>query len=175
MNLSTISQLLFYIGISVGITSASKLPVDGSTWPDTLVPFVLSLVVTIVGLVGWRLSISRLSSNIEKTEIASTHPQKLLALLHTEIDSLSERHKDLSLDEIQSIVTNLLEGYFIPIANQQQILYQELGMERAAHILITLSYAQRIFHRFQSAYADGHELESRSCIVEAIEGFMEID
>ena len=141
MNLSVISQVLFYIGISVGITSASKLPTGGNTWPDTLLPFILSLVVTIVGLVGWRMSLKMTTSQTENTNSSSNNPQKLLTLLQTEILSLSDEHTDLPLDEIQSKVTNLLEVYFIPISNQQQILYQELGMERGAHILITLSYS----------------------------------
>ena len=100
-----------------------------------------------------------------------TNPQNLLDNLQTKIKSLSHTHKNLSLSKTNSTVTTLLEGYFIPIANQQQLLYQDLGLERAAHILITLSYVQRIFYRFQSAYADEHEQEAETVFLRLLNVF----
>ena len=55
-----------------------------------------------------------------------------------------------------------MKNFLIPISSRQQDLYSDLGMERTAHILITLSYVQRILHRFQSALSDGYEEEAPS-------------
>ena len=59
-------------------------------------------------------------------------------------------------------VKKIIENFLIPISSRQQDLYRDLGMEQAAHILITLSYVQRILHRFQSALSDGYEEEGNS-------------
>ena len=173
MNLNTISQIVFYIGISVGIVCASKLPVDGATYPDTLIPFLLSIFVSILGLVGWRRTSIVNKSNENST--SPDNPKQLLADLETEMNALSElqsqRHP---LEEIQDQVKKIIEHYLIPISSRQQDLYRDLGMEQAAHILITLSYVQRILHRFQSALSDGYEEEAQSCISEAVEGYLEL-
>ena len=78
------------------------------------------------------------------------------------------------MESLQERIQDLLEQYFVPITTQQPLLYQEYGMEKAAHILITLSYAQRMLHRSQSAYADGHAQETLSSLREALEGVMEL-
>ena len=73
MNLNTISQIVFYVGISVGIVCASKLPVDGTTYPDTLIPFLVSVFVSILGLVGWRRT--SVSSKADESANAPDNPQ----------------------------------------------------------------------------------------------------
>ena len=173
MNLNTISQIVFYVGISVGIVCASKLPVDGTTYPDTLIPFLVSVFVSILGLVGWRRT--SVSSKADESANAPDNPQKLLADLKTEMDRLSElQNEKHTLKEIQKQVKKIIENFLIPISSRQQDLYRDLGMERAAHILITLSYVQRILHRFQSALSDEYEEEAQSCIAEAVEGYLEL-
>ena len=173
MNLNTISQIVFYVGISVGIVCASKLPIDGTTYPDTLIPFLVSIFVSILGLLGWRGT--SISNKIEERATAPDNPQKLLADLEVEMDALSElQSKKHPLEEIQTQVKKIIENFLIPISSRQQDLYRDLGMERAAHILITLSYVQRILHRFQSALSDGYEEEAQSCITEAVEGYLEL-
>jgi len=168
-----ISQIVFYVGISIGIVCASKLPVDGTTYPDTLVPFLISVFVSILGLIGWRRT--SVSSQANESAISPDNPQKLLADLKTEMDRLSElQNENLPLEEIQIQVKKIIENLLIPISSRQQDLYRDLGMERAAHILITLSYVQRILHRFQSALSDGYEEEAQSCITEAVEGYLEL-
>ena len=172
MTISTISQILFYIGISVGIVCASKLPIEGSTWPDTITPFLVSIMISITGLIGWRMTDG---SNTDVNKESPNHPQQMLIVLEQEIDTLSKLYlQKKPLDEIQLQVEKILEDFLHPIAHQQQKLYRDLGMERAAHILITLSYVQRILHRFQSALSDGYEQEAQNCIKEALEGFLEI-
>ena len=174
MNLSIISQVLFYIAISVGITCASKMPFEGSTWPDTLLPFLVSLFLSIIGLIGWRMGNTKSQADTISTE-DQTHPQKLLQQLDIEMNTLSTLHsQNRPVQELQSNVVIIIENYLIPISSQQQELYRNLGMERAAHILITLSFVQRILHRFQSALADDHQTEAYNCIVEALEGFLEL-
>ena len=165
--------MFFYVGISVGIVCASKLPVDGTTYPDTLIPFLVSVFVSIVGLVGWRRT--SVSSKTDESATSPDNPQKLLADLKTEMDKLSElQNEKHPLEEIQNQVKKIIENFLIPISSRQQDLYSDLGMERAAHILITLSYVQRILHRFQSALSDGYEEEAQSCITEAVEGYLEL-
>ena len=138
MNLNTISQIIFYVGISVGIVCASKLPVDGTTYPDTLIPFLVSVLVSILGLVGWRRT--SVSSKADESANSPDNPQKLLADLKTEMDRLSElQNEKHPLEEIQNQVKKIIENFLIPISSRQQDLYRDLGMERAAHILITLS------------------------------------
>ena len=173
MNLNTISQIVFYVGISVGIVCASKLPVDGTTYPDTLIPFLLSVFVSILGLIGWRRT--SISSKADESATSHDSPQKLLADLKTEMNALSElQHQKHPLEEKQIQVKKIIENFLIPISSRQQDLYRDLGMEQAAHILITLSYVQRILHRFQSALSDGYEEEAQSCISEAVEGYLEL-
>lgn len=173
MNLNTISQIVFYVGISVGIVCASKLPVDGTTYPDTLIPFLVSVFVSILGLVSWRRT--SVSSKTDESATSPDNPQKLLADLKIEMDKLSElQNEKHPLEEIQGQVKKIIENFLIPISSRQQDLYRDLGMERAAHILITLSYVQRILHRFQSALSDGYEEEAQSCITEAVEGYLEL-
>lgn len=173
MSLNTISQIVFYVGISVGIVCASKLPVNGPTYPDTLIPFLISVFVSILGLVGWRRTSA--SSKTDESATSPDNPQKLLADLKTEMDRLSELQSEKHpLEEIQNQVKKIIENCLIPISSRQQDLYSDLGMERAAHILITLSYVQRILHRFQSALSDGYEEEALSCIAEAVEGYLEL-
>jgi hypothetical protein len=173
MTLSIISQALFYVGISVGIVCASKLPVDGSTWPDTLFPFMFSIFLSVIGLVGWRMTTKGTAT--QENAQSPDHPQKLLVELKNEMDVLSKLHTEQKpLTEVQTQVTKIIENFLIPISSRQQDLYRDLGMERAAHILITLSYVQRILHRFQSALSDGYESEAQNCISEALEGFLEL-
>ena len=173
MNLNTISQIVFYIGISVGIVCASKLPVDGTTYPDTLIPFLISVFVSILGLVGWRRT--SVSSRVGGDTTSPDNLKKLLTDLKIEMDRLSElQNEKHPLKEIQIQVKKIIENFLIPISSRQQDLYRELGMEHAAHILITLSYIQRILHRFQSALSDGYEEEAQSCITEAVEGYLEL-
>ena len=173
MNLNTISQIVFYVGISVGIVCASKLPVDGTTYPDTLIPFLVSVFVSILGLVGWRRT--SVSSKTDESVTSPDNPKKLLADLKIEMDKLSElQNEKHPLEEMQKQVQKIIENFLIPISSRQQDLYRDLGMERAAHILITLSYVQRILHRFQSALSDGYEEEAQSCITEAVEGYLEL-
>mgnify|MGYP001218089356 CR=1 FL=1 len=173
MNLNTISQIVFYIGISVGIVCASKLPIDSATYPDTLFPFLVSIFISILGLVGWRRT--SVSNNTEESATSPDNPQKLLADLKIEMDTLSELQiQKRPLEEIQTQVKKIIESFLIPISSRQQSLYRDLGMERAAHILITLSYVQRILHRFQSALSDGYDEEAQSCISEAVEGYLEL-
>ena len=171
MNLNAISQIVFYIGISIGIVCASKLPVDGTTYPDTLIPFLLSIFVSILGLVGWRRT--SISNKTDESATSPDNPQKLLADLKTEMNALSELQSH-PLEEIQIQVKKIIENFLIPISSRQQDLYRDLGMEQAAHILITLSYVQRILHRFQSALSDGYKEEAQNCISEAIEGYLEL-
>ena len=174
MSLSAIGQILFYIGIAVGITCASKMPLEGSNWPNTVLPFSVSLLFSIIGLVGWRMG-HRNSQRDSSTTEDQTHPQRLLEQLAVEMKTLSEQHnQNQPMQELQIQVVTIIEQYLIPISDQQQELYRSFGMERAAHILITLSYVQRIFHRFQSALADGHEPEAQNCIAEVLEGFLEL-
>ena len=175
MNLSVIGQSVFYIGIAVGITCASKMPLEGSTWPDTIIPFSISLLVSIVGLVGWRMGNTGSQADTNATG-NQMHPQKLLEQLQVEMNTLSTQlSENQPIQELQSNVVAIIERYLIPISDQQQELYLHLGMERAAHVLITLSYVQRILHRFQSALADGHEPEAHSCLLEALDGFLELE
>ena len=175
MNLSVIGQSLFYIGIAVGITCASKMPLEGSTWPDTITFFSDSLLLSIIGLVAWRMDHKDSKKESSTTE-DQTHPQKLLEQLQVEMNTLSTQlSENQPIQELQSNVVAIIERYLIPISDQQQELYLHLGMERAAHVLITLSYVQRILHRFQSALADGHEPEAHSCLLEALDGFLELE
>ena len=173
MNLNTISQIVFYMGISVSIVCASKLPIDGTTYPDTFIPFLLSIFVSTLGLVCWRRT--RVSNTTEENSTSPNTPQQLLVELKEEMNMLVELQKEKqTLEEIQLQVRNIIENFLIPISSRQQDLYRDLGMEQAAHILITLSYVQRILHRFQSAFSDGYNEEANNCITEAIEGYSEL-
>ena len=115
------------------------------------------------------------SSLTQENMQAPNHPQKLLVELKNEMNALSQLYTEQKpLTEVQIQVTKIIEKFLIPISARQQDLYGDLGMERAAHILITLSYVQRILHRFQSALSDGYESEAQNCISEALEGFSEL-
>ena len=169
MSQSIIGQGIFYVGMIVGIISSAKLPEESASWPDTMMYFGAAVVVCIVGLVVWRTA----PKNLAEGGGIHEHPLQLLEQLKQECSELI-MVRGAPMEEIQSRIETLLQSYFVPITTQQPLLYQEYGMERAAHILITLSYAQRMLHRSQSAYADGHTEESLSSLQEALEGIMEL-
>ena len=48
--------LSFGVGIIIAIAGATKLPADGTKWPDTWPIFLIGALLSVAGIVLWRMA-----------------------------------------------------------------------------------------------------------------------
>ena len=167
--------IAFTVGLIVAVVSGAKVPEAGSQYPDTLVPFVIGIVVGIVGLIIWHIkskeeAIERVHSHSEN---GGSNPVDLLKALMPDILKLKDDIGELDEERVCDRVDELLDKYVLPFAEVRQNLITMMGMSRGAEVLVTVAFGERILNRVWSASSDGHLGEARAVLPEAIEAFEE--
>jgi hypothetical protein len=160
---------LFSIGIAIGVTGGAKAPVEGSTWPDTLVVFALGAGVSIVGLFLWWQHERNSASHLVPQKEVDNHDDPILAL-HGLSESLSEilaRFQQLPLSDFMNQIQAINERWVFPVVAGRHRINNRLGPSEGANIMISFAYCERMINRSWSAAADNHRSESFNSLQDA--------
>ena len=166
--LSPVGPILFGLGIIVAIAGATKLPADGSKWPDTWPIFLIGALVSVTGIVMWRLAETKRNSQVGQGDDSKRDPLKLLQEALPVAQAIETELNALSTEALCERVDHVLVTFILPAAEARQDVVKKLGMERGAEILVTAAYAERMLNRVWSAAADGHGPEASASLVEAV-------
>lgn len=164
---------MFGLGIIVAIAGATKLPVDGSKWPDTWPVFVVGAILSVVGITLWRIAEAKLNAEVGKGDDGRSDPLKLLQDALPAAQSIEAELDNLTNEALCERVDQVLVTFILPAAEARQDVVKKLGMERGAEILVNAAYAERMLNRVWSAAADGHKPEASSSLLEAVEAMKE--
>jgi len=144
---------------------------DGDTWPDTMFLFNDGVILTILGLALWRLALRNEEEEATETD---KDPLKLLLDVRSHVEDLYRSADDLESYQFLEQTKIIREDFLLPISASRQQLINRFGMEKAAELLITISYAERIVNRVSSAATDQHLEEAARCTEEAYAAFQEV-
>ena len=110
----------------------------------------------------------------ENDQETDDDPLKLLLGMRSIIDELYRSADDLETYQFQEYTKILREQYLLPISASRQVLINRFGMEKAAELLISLSYGERLINRVNSAAIDDHVEEAAKCAEEAYAAFEQV-
>ena len=148
--------LSFGIGIIVAIAGATKLPADGTKWPDTWPVFLIGALLSVVGIVLWRMAEAKQDAATATGEDGKSDPLELLQAAVPAVKAVEADFQGLTSETLCERIDAVLQEFIVPAAEARQDLVKKLGMERGAEILVTAAYAERMLNRVWSASADGH-------------------
>ena len=169
-----VAPFLFGLGVIVAIAAAAKMPVEGSSWPDTLPIFSVSAVICALGIFLWRRDIAAARTEVAREQSgAENSPEALLEGLMAPLAEFVEQIETMDADGICGRVDQLLETYVLPFAEGRQKLLDAMGMEKGAEVLVVMAYGERMLNRTWSAAGDGHLPEARASLPESAEAFRE--
>ena len=163
--------ILYSMGICVASIGATKLPGNGLTWSDTIFVFNDGVILTILGLWIWRQA--PVEKEVEETDGKRTAVQ-LIRDIQPILDDLYKNVDDLECYQIQEYVKILRAQYLTPLERLRTRIIDEKGLEKAAELLIAISYGERVINRIHSAALDGHHDEAVECTEEAHAAFKEV-
>ena len=119
----------------------------------------------------WRLALRQ----EEKRDVEPENdPLKLILSMKSIIEELYRSADELETYQFQEYTKILRERYLLPISASRQLLINRFGMEKAAEVLITLSYGERLINRVNSAAIDDHVEEAARCAEEAYAAFQQV-
>ena len=165
--------IIFCVGIVLAIVGASKAPVEGSEWPDTIWLFIDGTTVALIGLVLWRQRVQKLANELAQATESESDPFVLLEALISPLDALKGDIEELAPDALTARIDTLLNDFVLPFAEVRQVLVNRLGMEKGAEVLVIVAFGERLLNRVWTAAADGHLPEAKACFPEAHEAFIE--
>lgn len=165
--------LTFGVGIIVAIAGATKLPADGTKWPDTWPVFLIGAVLSVAGIVLWRMAEAKSDAAAGAGDNGAADPLDLLQAVVPAVKAIETDFKSLTSDTLCERIDAVLQEYIVPAAEGRQELVKKLGMERGAEILVTAAYAERMLNRVWSASADGHLPEAGASLSEALGAIQE--
>ena len=160
----------FALGVAIAVTGGAKAPLDGATWPDTLLVFAVGVGFAIIGLtIWWRAEWSAQASNVQKgSNQGSIDPIIELKKLHADLVKLSNSTHTHSLDSLRTMVDSIKSQRMYAIIESKQLISGRFGMTEAAEIMINFAYCERMLNRVWSAAADGHQKEALSSLQDAV-------
>ena len=165
--------LSFGVGIIIAIAGATKLPADGTKWPDTWPIFLIGALLSVAGIVLWRMAEAKQDAAAAPGEDGKSDPLELLQAAVPAVKAVEADFKALTSDALCERIDAVLQDFIVPAAEARQDLVKKLGMERGAEILVTAAYAERMLNRVWSASADGHLPEAGSSLTEAAEAIQQ--
>lgn len=165
--------LSFGVGIIIAIAGATKLPADGTKWPDTWPAFLIGALLSVAGIVLWRLSEAKRDAAASQGEDGKSDPLELLQAAVPAVKTIESELGGLTTETLCERIDAVLQDYIVPAAEARQDLVKKLGMERGAEILVTAAYAERMLNRVWSASADGHLPEASASLSEAVGAIQE--
>ena len=168
MGQKNIGYILFAVGLLVAVVGAAKAPGADATWPDTWPLFLGGWILSCVGVVMWRLSLSA----GEEDYTASGDALAILHTLNKELQGNYEMWKgETDCRALNEAIGAFQELHVAPFAINRNQFISRLGMETGAEIIITCSYGERMLNRVWSATADEHLPEALASLAEAREAF----
>jgi len=169
-----LGPLLFGLGVVVAIASSAKMPAEGTSWPDTVLVFVIAALSCALGIFLWRRDLAAARAEGAKEQAGSADsPEALLSGLMEPLSDFVDQIGTMDADGICARVDQLLEKYVLPFAEGRQKVLDSMGMEKGAEILVVMAYGERMLNRTWSAAGDGHLPESRASLPESAEAFRE--
>ena len=122
-------RLLSIIGfltcLAVGMILASKIPVEGTTYPDSTVPFAVVVATSIVFLILWRKSEQ---SSDYSAEQGSLNSNQVKHILKTSINTLETIHQkgidNATLTRLETISLDIAK-----IIDSRISIQKDLGLE----------------------------------------------
>lgn len=168
-----VGPLSFGVGIIIAIAGATKLPADGTKWPDTWPIFLVGALLSVAGIVFWRMAQSNQDAAAATGQDGKSDPLELLQAAVPAVKAVEADFKDLNSETLCERIDAVLQAYIVPAAEARQDLVKKLGMERGAEILVTAAYAERMLNRVWSASADGHLPEAGASLTEAAEAIQQ--
>jgi hypothetical protein len=165
--------IIFSVGIVLAIVGASKVPLDGSEWPDTVPVFLAGSLLAAIGLFLWRRTTAAEAREQAASSESANDPYALLSGLIEPLDALKADLDTLDTEALSQRIDHLLNDFVLPFAEVRQVLVNRLGMEKGAEVLVIVAFGERLLNRVWTAAADGHLPEARACFPEAHEAFTE--
>lgn len=167
---------LFSLGVAIGVTGGAKAPVEGQTWPDTLLIFGFGVGLAVVGLILWWQAerAMRLENSVKSETGKGDDPIQALRQLSENIAVLIQKVPTLTLDELRISLQALSERWVYAVVSGRQQVNNRLGMTEGANVMISFAYCERMINRAWSAAADNHREEALSSIQEAYEAIVDI-
>lgn len=165
--------LIFVAGIIVAIASAAKMPGAGAKYPSTVPVFVVGLLVSIIAIIIWHKSENFITKNVLalKMEDAEANPTIILKTTLAPIIALNEKISGLSEKEICDEVDRIIEDFINPFVEKRKAFMDIHGLEKAADILLTLAYGERMLNRVWSAASDHHIPEATNVMKEVVASY----
>ena len=165
--------IIFSIGIVLAIVGASKAPIEGSAWPDTVPVFLAGSLLAVVGLFLWRRATAAEARAQAASSESANDPYALLTGLMEPMNALKSELDSLDTEALGERVDHLLNDFVLPFAEVRQVLVNRMGMEKGAEVLVIVAFGERLLNRVWTTAADGHLPEAKACFPEAHEAFIE--
>lgn len=162
---TTISILVFAVGTVIAVIGAAKLPSEGASFPNTWPWAIVGAAIAAVGIWRWRSALRRgVSLAVDEKGEPKVHPLQLIEQLQKPLRELAHKANTLNAKQLESEIDRLLENYVSPVSEQRSMLIAEMGVAKAADVLIKFSATERSLNRAWSAAGDGHLDEAVSTL-----------
>jgi hypothetical protein len=157
----------------------------GERFSNAVPVFCVGVGIAIVGIVLWRNDIRdrRVTTQAEQAEgelpdtearttAADTAPGYIISVQQA-IETLMSMMNKASHQELLDEVDKVLSEHVTPFVELRERLIEEMGLSRAAPIMLYMASGERLLNRAWSAEADGYRHESVDAIDEAAGSFRE--
>lgn len=144
--------------------------------------FCIGVGIAIAGIVLWRHDIrERRAADRAEAESAAAEsgdayvagtPAQYIKSVQPAVSDL-DRLKDAASSDFLAGVDGVLEGHVTPFVEMKYQLVEELGLGRAAPVILHMARGERLLNRAWSAEADGFRAEAIDALSEASEVFQE--
>ena len=172
-NMRMFGIFLFFVGGIIAISSAAKMPVEGSKYPDTLVFFFVAIIFAIIGNIIWHKTERKkvLAELEEHKNDEFSNPILLLRQTIPAIEKLEAEIESLKGMDLCERIDEILDTKIHPFVDKRKTFMDILGQAKGAEILLTLAYAERMLNRVWSAASDGHHPEATTCLTDSLANF----
>lgn len=164
---------MFVLGTIVAIASAAKMPVDGATYPSTLVAFVLAFVIAIFGNVLWHKT-QRATIMAELEEHKNDEASNPIMLLEKTIPAIEELKNNFESYKGMDLcykIDEIHDSLITPFTDKRKTFMDMLGQAHGAEVLLMIAYAERMLNRTWSAQSDGHPPEAKASLEDSLANY----
>lgn len=172
--LKPIGMLILALGIIVAVCAAAKRPEAGATFPDTWTAYGLGWILAAGGVAVWRRGIRHEREHRGATHVSVTNPIDVLRQLRGPLEALKQDAAQLDVGSIETRLDQLTEDFILPFGDAHGRVIHELGVERAAELIISFSACERYLNRAWSAAGDGHLDEAVASVNAAVGAYHEL-
>ena len=154
----------------------------GERFSNATPVFCIGVGIAIAGVVLWRRDVrerraaDRAEAEAEASDSGTTDaagtPAQYVKSVQPAVSDL-ERLRDASSSDFLNGVDGVLDDHVTPFVEMRHQLVEELGLSRAAPIMLHMARGERLLNRAWSAEADGFRAEAVDALSEACEVFQE--